>query len=187
VHEMGTLDELARPDPSARNGDRARALTIQITTGMGTGPTKLAAFDAALADAGIANFNLIYLSSVIPTGAEIVVAEPPGRACVTGNWGDRLYVVMAQKRVDAFHEQAWAGVGWVQEPESGRGLFVEHTGANEEQVRSDIRASLAALAATRPGVDFGEANQVVRGARCDGDPICVVAVATYLAEPWTPG
>ena len=38
-------------------------LDISITSGLGQGPTTLAAFDAALRDAGIANFNLIRLSS----------------------------------------------------------------------------------------------------------------------------
>jgi arginine decarboxylase len=49
-------------------------LEIQVTTGTGEGPTPLAAFDAALLDAGVANYNLILLSSVIPAGASS--AEP---------------------------------------------------------------------------------------------------------------
>jgi arginine decarboxylase len=40
-------------------------MRIYVTTGKGEGPTPLAAFDAALIDAGIPNYNLIYLSSVI--------------------------------------------------------------------------------------------------------------------------
>jgi arginine decarboxylase len=39
---------------------------IIITTGTAQGPTALAAFDAALLGAGVANYNLIPLSSVIP-------------------------------------------------------------------------------------------------------------------------
>lgn len=37
---------------------------IYVTTGTGEGPTPLAAFDAALINAGVANYNLICLSSV---------------------------------------------------------------------------------------------------------------------------
>jgi hypothetical protein len=40
-------------------------MEIYLSTGIGEGPTPLAAFDAAL-NAGIANYNLIVLSSVIP-------------------------------------------------------------------------------------------------------------------------
>jgi arginine decarboxylase len=46
-------------------------LRIQIATGTGAGPTPLGAFDAALLDAGVANYNLICLSSVIPPASAI--------------------------------------------------------------------------------------------------------------------
>jgi hypothetical protein len=43
-------------------------MIIRVTSGTGTGPTELAAFDAALLDAGVANYNLIPLShSWIPS------------------------------------------------------------------------------------------------------------------------
>ena len=41
-------------------------MTIYIASGVGIGKTPLSAFDAALKDAGVYNFNLITLSSVIP-------------------------------------------------------------------------------------------------------------------------
>lgn len=46
-------------------------ITISITTCIGECPTLLAAFDSALLDAGVANYNLLPLSSVIPTGSSI--------------------------------------------------------------------------------------------------------------------
>ncbi len=45
-------------------------MKIKVTYGIGEGATKLAAFDRALFDAGIANYNLIKLSSVIPENSE---------------------------------------------------------------------------------------------------------------------
>src|SRR5687768_17810218 len=81
------------------------ALTIQVVSGVGFGPTKLAAFDAALREAGIADRNLLTLSSIIPAGSKIVpTADGQGRA--SGKWGDRLYVVLAQLRVDTRYEEA---------------------------------------------------------------------------------
>ncbi len=44
---------------------------IALAAGLGEGPTQLAAFDAALRDAGVANYNRICLSSVIPPGSVI--------------------------------------------------------------------------------------------------------------------
>ncbi|MDQ3573546.1 MAG: pyruvoyl-dependent arginine decarboxylase [Actinomycetota bacterium] len=169
-------------------GDRRTARgpirTIEVTTGVGSGPTKLAAFDAALRGAGVANFNLVTLSSVIPPGTDVAPVEE-GASRSRGEWGDRLYVVMAEMRVDEPGEQAWAGVGWVQEPCSGKGLFAEHEGQSEAVVRHDLEASLASLADARPEI-FGPPGYAVEGTVCGDEPACAVAVAVYGAAPWPP-
>ena len=46
-------------------------LLIRVSHGAGTGPTRMAAFDAALHAAGVADFNLLRLSSVIPPSAVV--------------------------------------------------------------------------------------------------------------------
>src|ERR1700754_5073193 len=118
-------------------------MQIHIASGTGKGPTTLAAFDAALNANGIANYNLLVLSSVIPPETEVVV-QPQAipHEIMPGNWGDRLYVVMAEQRTDVHNEEVWAGIGWVQDPETKKGLFVEHEGHSEASVRSDIEATL---------------------------------------------
>lgn len=156
-------------------------MKIQLSTGTGRGHTKLAAFDAALHMAGVANYNLIRLSSVIPPGSEIVVKKPIENQ--PGNWGDRLYVVMAEMRVDTPNMEAWAGIGWVQDPETGKGLFVEHEGTNEHSVRRDIKSSLEALMGIRK-VDFGEIHMEVIGRTCTHDPVCAMVVAVYKSADW---
>ncbi len=40
-----------------------------LTTGRGEGDTALTAFDAALLDAGLGNYNLVKMSSIMPPGA----------------------------------------------------------------------------------------------------------------------
>ncbi len=45
---------------------------IILTSGVGTGSTKLNAFDDALLSAGIGNFNLLQTSSIIPPKTEII-------------------------------------------------------------------------------------------------------------------
>jgi arginine decarboxylase len=160
-----------------------RLRTIEIASTVGTGPTKLAAFDDALIRCGVGNFNLIRLSSVIPPATEVVTTKGP--LDVLGNWGDRLFVVMAEQRVDRVGREAWAGIGWVQHEETGRGLFVEHEGISEHQVRDDIEHSLAALMQARPHVSFGEPKSVVAGGRCFGEPICAMAVAVYESASWS--
>lgn len=161
--------------------DRPRV--IPVVASAGTGPTRLAAFDAALRHAGIANFNLIRLSSVIPPGT--VVAETgPGQVSPEGQWGDRLYAVWA---VAVAHEpgtEAWAGLGWVQDQASGRGLFVEHEGHDRAAVQPDIDASLAAMADGRSET-FGPVRSVVQGATCVGEPVCALVLAVYDTSPWS--
>lgn len=157
-------------------------MTITVAGGVGFGPTKLAAFDAALREAGLADFNLIPLSSVIPQESTIVTTE--GTATVSGRWGDRLYVVMAQLRVDTRYEEAVAGLGWIQEQETGRGLFVEHVGHTEREVRRDILATLDSVAAGRPRIEFGVPELVIRSTACAGEPTCALVAAVFENEPW---
>lgn len=158
------------------------AMIINLTTGIGSGPTKLSAFDSALNHAGVANYNLVRLSSVIPPESTIQLNGETSAATL-GNWGDKLYVVMAEQRESTPNREAWAGIGWVQEKKTGKGLFVEHEGESEKTVREDISDSLHALMATR-NVDFGEIQMEVVGATCHRDPICVLAIASYEAVGW---
>lgn len=157
-------------------------MKILIASGIGSGPTKLAAFDAALNDAGVANYNLLRLSSVIPPNTKVDVLDGPAKK-LPGGWGDRLYVVIAEQRVDTPNTEAWAGIGWVQDRKTGRGLFVEHEGLSEKKVRDDITQSLNALMATR-NVDFGDIQMRVVGKTCRHEPVCALVVAIYQASDW---
>lgn len=157
-------------------------MIIKLASGIGSGPTKLSAFDSALNHAGVANYNLIRLSSVIPPNTTIEISDKK-LSQLPGRWGDRLYVVMAEQRESTPNREAWAGIGWVQEKDTGKGLFVEHEGESEKTVREDIRDSLHALMATR-NVDFGDVHMEVVGRMCHKDPICALVVAVYQASDW---
>lgn len=156
-------------------------MNIQVSAGIGLGPTELSAFDQALVHAGVANFNLIYLSSVLPPGSNVSITEhrePP-----TGEWGDRLYVVMAQMRVSQRNQEAWAGIGWMQDPKTKQGLLVEHEGHSESEVRADISHSLVALARNRD-MQFGSPQMHVVGTRCTDLPTCALVVAVFESNSW---
>lgn len=158
-------------------------MVIQIASGTGKGHTKLAAFDAALHEAGVSNYNLIKLSSIIPPGSTIKLNSPI--SVQPGGWGDRLYVVMAEMRVDTPNMEAWAGIGWAQDEITGKGFFVEHEGTNEKTVRLDIKASLEAMQGLRH-VDFGEIHMEVVGRACTHDPVCALTIAVFQASDWEP-
>lgn len=156
-------------------------MKINMASGTGVGPTELSAFDHALVNAGVANFNLIYLSSVLPPGSEVSILEKP--LAPIGGWGDRLYVVMAQKRTSQRNQEVWAGIGWMQDPETKKGLLVEHEGHSENEVRSDIKNSLEALAANR-NMTFGPIHMHVVGKKCVSLPVCALVVATFESSEW---
>lgn len=160
------------------------SMNIQIAAGTGTGPTKMAAFDAALNHAGVANYNLIRLSSIVPPEAKIEAHDGP-ITIQPGNWGDRLYIVMADMRVDTPNVEAWAGIGWVQDTKTGKGLFVEHEGTNEHTIRRDIKQSLGAMMATR-NIDFGDIHMKVVGRTSTHEPVCALVIAVYEASNWVP-
>jgi arginine decarboxylase len=174
-------DEPTTAIPRPRRDVGARGLAIQVVSGIGFGPTELAAFDAALRAAGIANYNLIRLTSIIPAGSTVRAGNGP--AVEPGTWGNRLYVVLADHRVHTRYEEAVAGLGWVQERETGRGLFVEHVGHTEREVRRDVLATLESMCEGR-GESFGPPDLVVRATVCSGEPACALVAAVYEAAPW---
>ena len=156
-------------------------MKITITSAVGTGPTELGAFDAALRNAGIENYNLIALSSVIPPGSALEIGrfrtEP-------AEYGQRLYVVIARHETSRVGEEAWAGLGWTQERDTGRGLFVELHGTDRRGVERDIDSTLDAMKAARP-YEYAKNERELAGIRCESQPVCALVVATYLSEPWT--
>jgi arginine decarboxylase len=128
---------------------------------------------------GAENRNLIRLSSVIPPASTIV----RGQAHDGGDWGDRLYVVYAEQRSSEPGSEAWAGVGWVQDERTGAGLFVEHEGGAEDEVRSLISDSLAELQISR-GIHLGSPRMVITGIRCVDDPVCALVLAAFASQSW---
>ena len=156
-------------------------MKIKITSATGVGPTELAAFDNALVNAGVANCNLIYLSSVLPPGSDVISSEHPIKH--NAGWGDRLYVVLAQKRTSHRNEEVWAGIGWMQDPETKKGLLVEHYGLNEDVVKDDITNSLSGLSQNR-NMKFSPLQMKVEGKKCISLPVCALVIAVFESEAW---
>jgi arginine decarboxylase len=154
-------------------------LDITVRTGSGTARTPLAAFDAALLSAGVANFNLVTLSSVIPPHSRVRVVEG---TTLTGGHGDRLYCVLSASYAERPGEIARAGLGWITDATTG-GLFVEHHGGSEESLGEQIDLSLADMAANRGG-GYGDVQKVMASAQCVDLPVCALAIAAYRIAPW---
>lgn len=149
-------------------------MRIHLATGTGEARTELAAFDKALLVAGVADHNLVTLSSIIPPGADLVRGRRPQSA----TWGQLLYVVLAQHRETRGGAEAWAGIGWVQDEDDGRGMLVEHEGGSLHSVEAQIEASLTSMVRSRQ-CRFGPIQMLTSGITCGDHPVCALAVASF--------
>ena len=121
------------------------------------------------------------LRSVIPSGSSVGVIQHGQPVKSSDGWGDRLYVVLAEMRVDTPGTQAWAGLRLVQQKGTDRGLFVEHEGNLEFDVSSEITRSLGSISGGR-GLEFGEPNRLLVGATGIDRPVCALVNACYRTE-----
>lgn len=163
-------------------------MKIVVTSGFGQGKTKLSAFDAALKSAGVQNYNLIYLSSIIPPKAKVV--KKSKYSAPKGEYGHRLYVVRAEIRSDRTGRYIAAGLGWYQNGD-GSGVFVEHEeeGETKEAVRMNLERqiidSLRDLCKFR-GFPFHESHaqlSVSIGA-VESQASSAIVAAVYQSQGW---
>jgi arginine decarboxylase len=149
---------------------------LRVVWGSATTPTAMSAYDAALADANIHNYNLVTVSSVIPAGPPL---EAVGTAPDLGPAGNRLTVVQSKATLAPSEDgPAVAGIGWARS-ESGRGIFYEASGEDRDTVRETIEAGLAAGRELR---DWGFIHEDVTVHEVCGDPerhTAVVVCAIY--------
>lgn len=120
-------------------------MKIEIVWGKSEGKTLISAFDKALIQAGIHNFNLIPLSSVIPPRAIVYEVSSYGSCQRTG---DILYVVISSFGSNKPNAQITAGLGWVQAEEGG--LFFESKGeCSPKECEEEIRKGLGDMMSSR--------------------------------------
>jgi len=163
-------------------------MNIFIVSAIGQGKTKLSAFDSALTNAGIHNYNLLKLSSIIPPRCGISVVRKYKNN--VEEFGHKLYVVQAEIRSDKKGIVLSAGIGWYQ-LEDGRGFFVEHEGSNtserkaEKYIQSQIYYSLQCLCLNRK-LSFNKENvhHEIVVARVENVPTSVMVSAVYQSEGW---
>lgn len=156
-------------------------MKINVVTATGKAKTKLGAFDAALINAGIANTNIICLSSVIPPQAEIIFDKPD---IDPTDFGKRLYVVMARRETDKLGKIS-AGIGWVMEKNGRFGLFVEHDSTSKARVKKLIDRTLTGMMASRSDYEFTDIQYAItETANKANQASCAIAVAAYQLEDW---
>ncbi len=112
-------------------------MDIELVWGTGEGKTTLGAFDTALADAGIHNYNLVTLSSVIPKDATI---ERVGSHQRQWDVGELVSVILAENESNVTGETIVAGLGWATADEGG--VFFEAAAQSVANVEVRIERGL---------------------------------------------
>lgn len=162
---------------------------VSLTAGHAEGPDSLTAFDNALMDAGIADLNLIKVSSIVPQGARLV----PLRDFPIGSLVPTVY---AQAYSDVPGQTIAAAVALGLSPD-GRGVIMEaHGVGTREQIETIARQRVEAAFAQR-GIPLHEYH-VVSAEHTVERHGCAVAAAVlwgdeleelpeaWSTEAWTP-
>jgi arginine decarboxylase len=129
---------------------------IFLTKGMGKHKEKLTSFEMALRAAGIAQYNLVKVSSIFPPGCKIITRE---RGLKHLSPGEVVFCVMSENSTNEPHRLLASSVGLaIPKEKESYGYLSEHHGfGQKEDDAGDYAESLAAqMLATTLGVEFDE-------------------------------
>ncbi len=127
---------------------------VFLTKGVGRHKEKLASFEAALRDAGIAQFNIVRVSSILPPGAKLV-SKTMGLQYLSP--GEIVYTVISECSTNEPHRLIAAAIGVAIPAEKNQyGYLSEyHSYGETESKAGDKAEDLAAqMLATTLGVPF---------------------------------
>jgi len=153
---------------------------IVIVKGIGEGSTSLSAFDAALSNAGIGDFNLLELSSVIPKQTLI---EIKNKFDLDYEVGQIQPVVLSHTESDETGKEISAGLGWTIAEEGG--VFIEISGCfGEKSCVEKIESSLKDMIARRSWKWDGKINKYIAtttvGKKFSSVTVCAVYTFSKL-------
>ncbi len=130
------------------------ASKIFFTSGSGVHKDKLASFEAALRDAGVEKFNLVYVSSIFPPNCKIVSRDEGLKYL---NPGQIVFCVMARNETSEPNRLVSAAIGVATPKDNSHyGYLSEHHAYGQKaNISGEYAEDLAAtMLATTLGVEF---------------------------------
>jgi arginine decarboxylase len=127
---------------------------VFFTRGVGKHPHNLESFEVALRDAGIAQCNLVKVSSIYPPGCRIISRQEGLKRLVPGQI---TFCVMADARTDEPNRLVSAGIGLAIPAKGDRfGYISEHHGYGmvEKKTADLVEDMAASMLATTLGIEF---------------------------------
>lgn len=125
-----------------------------LTKGVGRHTERLTSFEAALRDAGIAEYNLVTVSSIYPPGCKILT-KAQGKKYMKP--GQIVHAVLARQETNEPNRLIAASIGVAipRDPEMYGYLSEHHSYGQTEKAAGDYAEDLAAeMLATTLGVEF---------------------------------
>jgi arginine decarboxylase len=125
-----------------------------FTKGVGRHKEKLASFELALRDAGIAKLNLVSVSSILPPGCEIIPRKNGLEQILAG---EITFVVMARAETNEPNRLVATSIGCaVPSDRAKHGYLSEHHcyGMTEEDTGDYAEDLAASMLASTIGIDF---------------------------------
>lgn len=125
-----------------------------LTKGTGVHKERLQSFELALKDAGISQFNLVSVSSILPPGCKKI---PPEKGLKFLNPGEIIYVVIARNETNEPNRLISASIGCaIPAGDSHYGYLSEHHYFGETQEKAGEYAEdlAASMLASTLGIKF---------------------------------
>lgn len=163
-----------------------------LTRGVGVHKEKLTSFELALRDAGIAQFNLVRVSSIFPPGCKIVSKEE-GLPLLQA--GEIVFAVLAEMATNEAGRRIASSIGVARPADQNKyGYLSEHHAYGEtEQEAGDYAEDLAAtMLATTLGIQFdaekdynARREQYLMGGEIVDSTSITMAVTAHPGGVWT--
>lgn len=163
-----------------------------LTRGVGVHKEKLTSFEMALREAGIAQFNLVRVSSIFPPGCKIISREE-GLPLLQP--GEIVFAVLAEMSTNEAGRRIASSIGVARPADNDKyGYLSEHhTYGETEQEAGDYAEDLAAtMLATTLGVQFdadkdynARREQYMMGGEIVDSTSITVAVTAQPGGVWT--
>jgi arginine decarboxylase len=155
---------------------------VVLTGGVGTAPQPLVAFDNALRDGGIADFNLIKVTSIVPPG--IPVTRLPSAATPVLGQGAMVPTIYSDHGGEEIGQEIAAGVAvgipTAQVPEAGL-VYVWSGNGVHDDAEKELRAMVGAGMEARKQ-DKYETRLAIAATKIEAPWTTVVAAAFFCDE-----
>ncbi len=147
-----------------------------LVAGVGSGSTPLGAFDAALLNAGVGNYNLVRMSSILPPGVrEVDHCALPEGSLIPVAYGSTVQATRGERVTAAI------AVAIPEDPQK-IGVIMEYAGELSEEEACALVRSMAGEAMARRGIAVKTIRVRSASTRVEDRPTAAFAGAVLVPE-----